>query len=94
MPGSSPLADNQPPRLTGFLLALVGQPDVGPAGEQVLQVPCRLAVAKEDEAIGHTQYRTIAAKLSGSRDAPPTRAPSTSDLAMKSLMFAAFTDPP
>ena len=93
MPGSSPLADNQPPRLTGFLLALVGQPDVGPAGEQVLQVPCRLAVAKEDEAIGHTQYRTIAAKLSGSRCAADEGAVDVR-LGHEVLMFAAFTDPP
>ena len=37
----------------GFLDALLGQVDVAPAGEEVLQVPFALAVADEDESAGH-----------------------------------------
>ncbi len=43
---------------------------------------------------GYTQYRTIAAILSGSSEAPPTRPPSMSRLAMSPAMLPGFTDPP
>jgi hypothetical protein len=33
----------------GLLLALVGQIDIFPAGEEIFGVPLRLAVAEEDE---------------------------------------------
>ena len=88
------LVEHQTPRRPRLLLTLSGEPDVGPAGEQVLLVPGRLAVAEENQPIAHSQYLTIEAKLSGSREAPPTRAPSMSPFAMKSLMLPALTEPP
>ena len=92
--GLEPLGDHDLARCPGLGLTPLGQPDVGPPREQVLQVPGGLTVPEQHHAIGHIQYLTTEAKVSGSSEAPPTRAPSMFDLAMKSLMLAAFTDPP
>ena len=40
----------------GFVAALVGQVDVDPTGEQVLQVPLALPVAKQDERVRHEEH--------------------------------------
>jgi hypothetical protein len=39
----------------GFVATLVGQVDVDPAGEEVLQVPLALAVAKQHEGVRHSR---------------------------------------
>ena len=85
---------HQSPGGTRFLFPLRCQTDVGPTAEQILQVPCGLAMAEKNQGVTQIQYLTIAANLSGSRDAPPTKAPSMFFFAMKSLMFPGLTDPP
>ena len=40
----------------GFVAALLGQVDVDPPGEQVLQVPLALPVAKQDERVRHEEH--------------------------------------
>src|SRR5262249_19482058 len=48
-----------------FIDALLGQPDVAPAGEQVLQIPFALTVPNEDECAGHC-YSFLPARIASS----------------------------
>ena len=53
------VARQQPPRAPRFLDPLVGQPDVPPAGEPILQIPLRLAVAQQDEGRHQATVSTV-----------------------------------
>ena len=53
----------------GLLVALLGQVDVAPAGEEVLQVPFALAVADEDEGSGHDCFLSIEQVIARSGEA-------------------------
>ncbi len=59
----------------------------GPGGSEAPAV-------EDDERYEREPARQIAAKLSGSRDAPPTSAPSTSGCASSSSAFSGLTEPP
>ena len=64
--------------LARFLDALLGQADVAPAGEQVLQVPVALAVAHEHEKpVGHCILRSpsVPARRSSNKAPASGRAP-------------------
>ena len=92
--GLQALGDHDLARCPRLGLAPRRQADVGPPGEQVLQVPRRLPVPEQDHPVGHIQYLTTEANVSGSSEAPPTSAPLMFVFAMKSLMLAALTEPP
>ena len=51
--GSRPASRSSSPPRTASAAALVGEVDVDPAGEEVLGVPLALAVAEQDQRVGH-----------------------------------------
>src|SRR5260221_13856604 len=55
---------------------------------------CAAPAVEDDEGYEWEAARQIAANDSTSRDAPPTRAPSTSGWAASSAAFSGLTEPP
>ena len=56
MSGRTPACREIAPAAPRFVAALFGEVDVDPAGEQVLQVPLALPVAKQDERVRHEEH--------------------------------------
>ena len=57
--GEQPGLTHQLAAALGLGAALLGQVDVDPAGEEVLGVPVALAVAEQDQGVGHGRLRSV-----------------------------------